>query len=717
MDDLLGDEISHGSIGRWGDQDDRRHHHEYRRDGPRHFEMHCFIQMGPKPLVGGETSDVAEDWLERMEICFRAFQCTEEQQKETLGFLLEGRVCKWWRSTSATIVQSRGRVTWADFCETFMQLYFPPALRQTKTIELLSLKQGSMSIEEYQQKFFELLPFAPHISGSSEAKYDHFLQGLNQEIFVESLKRTTFLVYIVGRIINLNSAKQPQQFVFSAERWVTERSIVLICEVERDLLPDLKRLFSRGHKGQVFALNQDQATDETGRVIAGTFRLCGIPDFAFIDTGASHSFISERFVKRHKLPYVSLDVILSVSTLMGHSVLAKHLVLCCPLDFEGNELTANLMILEMEHFDCILGIDLLTTYRATVDCYKKLVHFRTTESSSLFFYGEGARPPMPVVSTLKACHALESGGEGYLIYAIDLSTSSVGIYDLPVVCEFPNVFTDDIPGFHPIREVEFGIELVPGTAPISHAPYRLAPSEMRELKQQLQDLLDKGYIRSSVSPWGAPVLFVKKKDGSMRLLFLCHVISKEGFSVDSSKIEVARPLTQLTRKDVPFDRGHLSANVYTDASLHGLGCVLTQNGHVIAYSSRQLKSHGENYPVHDLELEALKICRHYIYSVQFEIFTYHKSLKYLFTQAELNMRQHHWMDLLKDYDCVIKYHPGSANLTANALSRKVRVSALQTSAMSSAVQDCCSLGINFKHQKGMESIRVATILSEPALFT
>ncbi|XP_073026627.1 uncharacterized protein [Primulina eburnea] len=193
-------------------------------------------------------------------------------------------------------------------------------------------------------------------------------------------------------------------------------------------------------QGQVFALNQDQAADETGRVIA-----------------------------------------------------------------------------EMEDFDCILGIDLLTTYRATVDCYQKLVQFRTTESSSWFFYGEGARPPMPVVSALKACRALESGGEGYLIYAIDSSTSSVGTDDIPVVCEFPDVFPDEIPGFPPIREVEFGIELMPGTTPISRAPYRLAPSEMRELKQQLQDLLDKGYIRPSVSPWGAPVLFVKKKDGSMRL--------------------------------------------------------------------------------------------------------------------------------------------------------------------------------------------------------
>ncbi|XP_073060047.1 uncharacterized protein [Primulina eburnea] len=180
-----GDESSHGSVGRWGDRDERDHprEHRHRHDDRRRFDMHRFIQMGPRPLVGGETPDAAEDWLERMESCFRSFQCTAEQQMETLSFLLEGRARKWWRSTSAPIIQERGVVTWEDFRAAFSRLYFPPALRQVKTMELLSLKQGSMSVDEYQQKFFELFPYAPHINASSEAKYDHFLQGLNQEIY------------------------------------------------------------------------------------------------------------------------------------------------------------------------------------------------------------------------------------------------------------------------------------------------------------------------------------------------------------------------------------------------------------------------------------------------------------------------------------------------------------------------------------------------------
>jgi len=114
--------------------------------------------------------------------------------------------------------------------------------------------------------------------------------------------------------------------------------------------------------------------------------------------------------------------------------------------------------------------------------------------------------------------------------------------------------------------------------------------------------------------------------------------------------------------------------VYNDASRQGLGCVLMQNGKVVAYASRQLRPHELNYPTHDLELAAvvfaLKIWRHYLYGVRCEIYTNHKSLKKIFTQKELNLRQRRWLQLLKDYTLDIKYHPGKANVVVDALSRK-----------------------------------------------
>ena len=114
--------------------------------------------------------------------------------------------------------------------------------------------------------------------------------------------------------------------------------------------------------------------------------------------------------------------------------------------------------------------------------------------------------------------------------------------------------------------------------------------------------------------------------------------------------------------------------VYCDASHQGLGCVLMQDGRVIAYASRQLKEHENRYPTHDLELaavvHALKIWRHYLIGNKCDIYTDHKSLKYFFTQEDLNMRQRRWLELIKDYDLEIHYHPGKANVVADALSRK-----------------------------------------------
>ncbi|KAL4012974.1 hypothetical protein IC575_025123 [Cucumis melo] len=170
-----------------------------------------------------------------------------------------------------------------------------------------------------------------------------------------------------------------------------------------------------------------------------------------------------------------------------------------------------------------------------------------------------------------------------------------------------------------------------------------------------------------------------------KVTFLGHVVSSEGVSVDPAKIEAVtnwtRPSTLKEASDRTVSTSDGSGNfvIYSDASKKGLGCVLMQQGKVVAYASRQLKIHEQNYPTHDLELAAvvfaLKIWRHYLYGEKIQIYTDHKSLKYFFTQKELNLRQRRWLELVKDYDCEILYHPGKANVVADALSRKVAHSA------------------------------------------
>jgi hypothetical protein len=156
-------------------------------------------------------------------------------------------------------------------------------------------------------------------------------------------------------------------------------------------------------------------------------------------------------------------------------------------------------------------------------------------------------------------------------------------------------------------------------------------------------------------------------------------------------------------------------SVYCDACYTGLGCVLMQEGRVVAYSSRQLKVHEKNYPIHDLELaavvHALKTWMHYLYGQKCDVYTDHKSLKYIFTQSELNMRQRRWLELIKDYELEIHYHPGKVNVVADALSRKSQVNLMVARPMPYELAkefDMLSLGF-------LNNTRGVTIELEPTL--
>ena len=160
-------------------------------------------------------------------------------------------------------------------------------------------------------------------------------------------------------------------------------------------------------------------------------------------------------------------------------------------------------------------MDWLSSYHASVVCFKKEVIFRMPNEAELKFQGEREIVSTCLISALKAMKLLQKGCEGYLAHIVDTTKEDLQLSDIAIVQEFSDVFPDELPGVAVDREVEFVIELLPGTAPISISPYRMAPSELRELKVQLQDLLDKKFIQPSILPWGAPVLFVKKKDGTM----------------------------------------------------------------------------------------------------------------------------------------------------------------------------------------------------------
>jgi hypothetical protein len=166
-----------------------------------------------------------------------------------------------------------------------------------------------------------------------------------------------------------------------------------------------------------------------------------------------------------------------------------------PIKFGSLIIKTTLLILGLDSVDIILGTDWLSRHRAVIDIAARAIeiHSPTCGETTLYLPNQGCN---------RSC-------------AFAMIESPVE--RIPVVCEYPEVFSDELPGMPPDRDIEFAIELQPGTAPISKRPYRMPPAELAELKRQLQELLDKGFIRPSTSPWGCPALFVKKKDESLRL--------------------------------------------------------------------------------------------------------------------------------------------------------------------------------------------------------
>ncbi|XP_017634330.1 uncharacterized protein LOC108476591 [Gossypium arboreum] len=187
----------------------------------------------------------------------------------------------------------------------------------------------------------------------------------------------------------------------------------------------------------------------------------------------------------------------------------------CAQEIQGVIFPANLMELPFGEFNLILGMDWLVKYRASLDCAAKHMVLKNTEDEEVVVIRERRGYLSNVISALKAEKFVRKGCEAFLAY-IGVSDSEGSLVEgIRTVKEFPDVFPDKLLGLPPCREVEFSIELLPETALVSIAPYRMAMKELVELKAQIQELLNRGFIRPSVSPWGAPMLFMKKKDGSM----------------------------------------------------------------------------------------------------------------------------------------------------------------------------------------------------------
>ncbi|XP_075104695.1 uncharacterized protein LOC142178843 [Nicotiana tabacum] len=252
---------------------------------------------------------------------------------------------------------------------------------------------------------------------------------------------------------------------------------------------------------RVYAMRQKNDQDGPD-VVVGKFHLFGISVVTLFDPGSSHSYVCSSLAFPDTVKSVRLDFDMLVMNPLGHQAVVNRIYRDCLFMIQNLVFPADLLEMPFQDYDVIVGMDWLHRHHALVDCRFKQVTFRTFAYSHIVVQGERSLTSN-IISTVLARKMICQGCDAYLAHIVDTRLGSPSLKDIPTVCDFPAVFPDDLPGLPPEREIEFPIELVPGTTPISIAPYRMSPAELKELKDQLQELLDKGFIRPSILPWGA----------------------------------------------------------------------------------------------------------------------------------------------------------------------------------------------------------------------
>ncbi|XP_004242076.2 uncharacterized protein [Solanum lycopersicum] len=751
-----------------------------------------FQRLAPPIFLGAIGEDAHE------------FKLTCQEQLQSLG-LLESRGAdftahqfrrpgrQWWRTHRESRPVGSPIISWSEFSEAFLAQFMPQSVRDRLRDQFSRLEQVSMTVSEYEARFHELSRHATMILPTEGERVRCFVRGLRYRLRVD----TEHMVSAGRSFIDVvDHARSMEHIHHEAQGGSDKRARYQGSYSEsqtrgRDSYDRPRQRFEqecprRGREAIVPAL----PTSKPVSAVSSSARGGGqIQVRRESQQGTKGGARGGRSSGRPGAPSRGAQ---------GHFYAAPT---------RAAAEASNDVISDMIDFDVILGMDWLSPYHVVLDCYAKIVTLSMPGVPPVLWKAAYSHTPTGIISFIRARWLVASGCLAYLAHIRDVSREGPSVDSVPVVREYADVFPTDLPGLPPERDIDFAIDLEPGTRPISIPPYRMAPAELTELSVQLKDLLEKGFIRPSVSPWGAPVLFVKNKDGTLRMCidyrqlnkvtlkncypmpriddlfdhlqgatifskidlrsgyhqlriraadipktayrtryghyeflvmsfgltnapatfmdlmarvfrpyldsfviifiddilvysrswseheqhlrivlqtlrnqqlyakfskcefwlasvaFLGHVVSKEGIRVDPTKIEairdwdrptsvtevrsfvglasyyrhfvegfstIAAPLTQLSRQDIPFVwseecemsflklKGLLTSApiftlpiegegfmIYCDASGVGVGCVLMQQGRVIAYASRKLKVHERNYPTHDLELAAV----------------------------------------------------------------------------------------------------------------
>nr|GEV34578.1 putative reverse transcriptase domain-containing protein [Tanacetum cinerariifolium] len=674
-----------------------------------------FMKCQPLNFKGTEGIVGLSQWLKKMESVFHISIFIIDNQVKFTTCTLLGAALTWWNGHVRTLGHEAAyAMTWGTLKKKMTNKYYPKSEIKKLEIELWNLRVKGNDVAAYTQRFQELALMCSKFLADETEKVDKYISGLPDNIHrnVMSARPKTLdeTIELSNDLMDqkLRTYKKRAYTAGPGEKKVYTGDLPLCTKcnyhhtgqcalkygkckryghtttdcwantnnnnnnknqkagacyesgntghIKRNC-PRLNNCRNGVAQGRAYVLGgRDDSPDSN--IITGTFLLNNRYVKILFDTGADRSFVSTTFSSLIDITPTTLENHYDVELADGKIIGVNTIVRGCTLNFTNHPFNIDLMPVPLGSFDVIIGMDWLTKYHGVIICDEK----------------------------------------------IEAKDKSKGkrIKDVPIVKDFPKVFPEDLPGIPPARQVEFQINL-----------NRYPLLRIDDLFDQLQgsSVYSKIDLRS-----GYHQLRVREKDISKTAFRRPMGImnSNKGIHVDPAKIESIKDwaspkspteICQFLRLAgyyrrfiegfskiklcsapiLALPKGSENFIVYCDASHKGLGAMLIQNEKVIAYASQQLKIHVKNYTTHDLELEAvmfaLKMWRHYLYGTRCIVFTDHKSLQHILDQKELDMRQRLWLELLSDYDCDILYHPGKANIAADALSRKERSRPLRVRAL------------------------------------
>ncbi|GJW79760.1 putative reverse transcriptase domain-containing protein [Tanacetum coccineum] len=725
----------------------------------------------PAAFRGVEGAVELRRWFKKTESVFEISECAEGKKVKFVAATLEGPALTWWKTKVATIgLETVNQMPWTEMKQLMTAEFFLIEEIQCMEHELWNLKIKEYNIVAYTQRFNHNikgevtsskpadLNEAVHMAHKlmeqkSQAKKKEFWknnqkQG-NARAMVTAptdgklpLCECCFTCHVGQCTIKCHKYGK----VGHKARYYREKSVATGANAQpiwtcydcgeqghtRNRCPKKVKQEEVGEvRGQAYAIKDVEPKDPN--MVTGTFFLNNRYASVLFDSGSDRSFVNTRLSSLLDIKPIKIVDSYEVVLADGRVVSTNTILKGCTLSLVNHIFEIDLMPIELGTFDVIIGMDWFVKHDAVIVCGEKVVRIQYG-NKMLIVEGDKGGSRLKIISCIKARKYVEQGCYLFLAYVTKKKSKEKRMEDVPVIHDFPEVFLEELPGLPPPRQVEFRIDLVPGAAPVAHAPYRLAPSKMKELLVQLQELLEKGFICQSSSPWGGSVLFVKKKDGSFRMCIDYHELNKLTNKNRYHQLRIKEEYIPITAFRTLY--GHFEFQVMSFGLTNALAVfmdlmnrvcksyldkfVIVFIDDILVYSKDEeehekhlkiiwellkkerfapilaLPEGTEDFMVYcDASLKGYgavlmqreKVIAYAFRQLKCVVFTDHKSLRYILNQKKLNLRQRRWIELLSDYDCEIRFHPRKANVVADALSRKERENPLRVRALMMTVHN------------------------------